>query len=397
MKQSLPSLAAATICGLAGTLGLAAVDGTPPIPAGLVPARSEVQFASPASPASPTLGAPSFDMPPARGPFLPPAREAPGLLGPHGIVPATHVEEQPAASAVGPPPPPPPAATLIADSIRRLSARRSITAKTRQGAKLFGRELVGSGSFAQGPTASRLVRYDLQLLMKNRAVTRLQVSDGQYLWIVDDVKGEQDIERIEVDRLVTAFQAEKASAADGAGAVEAAAVAAPRELALGGIARLMASLDKSFEFSAVVPSQLGNVAVYAVEGAWKPAILGRAMPDQFVKVSQGQGTYDTSALRGHIPNQVVVFLGVDDLFPYRIEYRRVQSGGREAASGSSSSTGSAGGTPAGAGPANYELLSYIDFFEVRFDVFFDPHLFTFSPGTRPYIDITESYLAKQKK
>jgi|GEM_PF-1496351 len=392
MKQSLPSLVAATICGLAGALSLATGDGAPPSPEGVDRGRPEFRVASPASNASPPLVAPSFDMPATRGPFLPPAREAPGLLGPHGIVPAAHAEEQPAASQAGPSTPPPPAATLMADAMRRLSARRSITAKTRQGAKLFGRELVGSGSFAQGPAASRLVRYDLQLLMKDRVVSRLQVSDGQYLWIVDDVKGEQDIERIEVDRLVTAFLS------GAAGAVEAEAVAAPRELALGGLSRLIASLDKSFEFSAVVPSQLGNVAVYGVEGAWKPAILGSAMPDQFVKVSQGQGTYDTSALRGHIPNQVVVFLGVDDLFPYRIEYRRVNFGRQEAAaSGSSSGTGTPAGTPASDGPATYEVLSYIDFFEVRFDVFFDPSLFTFSPGTRPYIDITESYLAKQKK
>jgi hypothetical protein len=55
------------------------------------------------------------------------------------------------------------------------------------------------------------------------------------------------------------------------------------------------------------------------------------------------------------------------------------------------------GAATGGGAAPYEVQAYIDFFEVRFDVLLDGSLFTFVPGARPYIDVTESYLAKQKK
>jgi hypothetical protein len=404
MKQSLPSLIAALICGLAGTLAWAGGDewgsagGLPmPIDAARSPLASRgAPLPLPASTAPSLLGGERTDMPaPSRPNYLPSnlttgAGSSP-IFGPQGIVPAAHAEEVPVETSPSPLPAPP---TLIADSIRSLSARRSISAKTRQGAKLFGRELVGSGTFAQGPSTSRLVRYDLQLMLKDRPVSRLQISDGQYLWIVDDLKGEADIERIDVDRLVSAAAAETAAAA-----------AAPqRDLALGGIGRLMASLEKSFEFTGIARSQLGNVPVYVIVGGWKPAILAKAMPDQFVKVSQGQGTYDTSALRGHIPNQVCVYVGADDLFPYRIEYRRISgeaaaaaAGGSSPVGGVSTATGQAGAGSSAGGTPPFEILAYIDFFEVRFDVLLDGTLFTFAPGTRPYIDVTESYLAKQRK
>ena len=94
---------------------------------------------------------------------------------------------------------------------------------------------------------------------------------------------------------------------------------------LGGLSRLLRGLDANFRFTT---AELGRVKqpvkylpVWKLEGGWRPAQLVRLLPQQKAAIEQGKPV-DTTRLPKHLPDRVVLLLGQEDLFPYRIEYRR---------------------------------------------------------------------------
>ena len=270
----------------------------------------------------------------------------------------------PAAQAAVPNP-----ADLVRRSAEWLARRRSIVAKVRHRARLFDREIIGSGEFAQGPVSSRLLRYDLRMQIGDRVVGRLQVSDGTHLWIVNHFKNEPDIERVDVDRVV---------AATGQGGGPAYAP----DPALGGLSHLLAKLRADFDFHSVFRSQLGDVPTYGLEGRWRAEALAKLLPAQAAAAATG-ASFDLSKLPAHVPDRVVLYLGVDDLFPYRVEYHRDAAAADEVPAETRAMSATA------------RPLLVLEFFEVRFDGPLEETLFLFSPGTRKFLDVTESYLAKR--
>ncbi|MBL9092622.1 MAG: hypothetical protein JNL96_15475 [Planctomycetaceae bacterium] len=264
---------------------------------------------------------------------------------------------------------------LFDAAVRRLGERRSVVAKVRHRAKLYGRELIGSGDYAQGPNHSRLLRYELRMQVNDRVVNQLQVCDGRYLWISRLIEVEPEIQRVEVDRVLAAF---------GQLGPGGAAAAAQNAIAVGGIGNLIESLQKDFSFQSVSPSQLGDVPVYALVGRWKSSALEK-LPMTSERPIGLDLPADAGGLRQHVPTHVVVYLGVDDLFPYRLEYRRSPEG---AAAGPEDAASSPGDDPS-------PRILVIEFFEVQFDVPLEERLFQFSPGSRRYTDITDLFTHKR--
>ena len=74
-----------------------------------------------------------------------------------------------------------------------------------------------------------------------------------------------------------------------------------------------------------------------------------------------------------LPQRVVLTLGHDDLFPYRMEYLR--DGRREAERSGAAST-----------------IATLEFFEVRLGGPIPPQRFVYQPGNRTVVDGTEAYL-----
>ena len=70
---------------------------------------------------------------------------------------------------------------LLINAADALGQRRSIVAKLRYHAVLYGRDVIGSGDYLQGPTSSRLVRYALRMQAGSREVDFLEVNDGSLL------------------------------------------------------------------------------------------------------------------------------------------------------------------------------------------------------------------------
>jgi hypothetical protein len=249
-------------------------------------------------------------------------------------------------------------ADLMSYAVTMLGRRRSVVAKIRHQGEIYGRAVIGSGDFVQGPASSRTVRYELRLQVGSRQVDFLEINDGLHLWRRSQYEKEPVIERIDVERILADEQKARGGPATDPTAL----------LSLGGLGRLLSTLVSDYDFSqALPPSNLGDVPVHGIVGRLRREALER------YKVKSG------AALRPHVPDVVVVYLGQDDLFPYRIEFRRSASG-----------AGEGGGT-------TDERLLRLEFFEVQLDVPVDASKFTFRAEHLQFVDITDRVLAEREK
>jgi hypothetical protein len=114
---------------------------------------------------------------------------------------------------------------------------------------------------------------------------------------------------------------------------------------------------------------LGSLSVRVLVGKWIPERLALLMPDQVEAMQAGQPA-DLSRLPDHVPEQALIYLGRDDLFPYRIEYRRASTGENAP-----------------------RALMVVELYEVQVNSAVDPLQFVYNPGTARYADETDAYLS----
>ncbi|HJT31562.1 MAG TPA: hypothetical protein VJ783_05880 [Pirellulales bacterium] len=254
---------------------------------------------------------------------------------------------------------------LLVRAGEALARRKSVSANLSQTVRLYGQELLGRGSYLQGPVASRWLLLDLTIKMKESedAVVQ-QRCDGETLWTLRSVDALPTLTRVDVQRVIEGRAAQPGAAVPVIG--------------VGGLAELLLALERSFEFDAVHEAKLTRpsetLAVYALSGRWRPAMLARWLPEQKAAIEAGQPA-DLTKLPPMLPDRVFVLLGRDDLFLYRVEYVREASGkGRKSD-----------------GP-----FVSLNLGDVVFDEPVDRRQFVFERGTLPAIDQTEAYLAREQ-
>lgn len=246
----------------------------------------------------------------------------------------------------------PQAQRLLRQAIAALQHRPSIQAKVRQRAEAFGFSLVGSGSYLQGDPARMLSRWEMQLETEGDVLSWLQVCDGQTLWTYYRGLQSSRLTRVDVQAVQSAWQGDRRRS-------DAVGLAAPP---LGGLAQWLDTLRCHFNFHQVDRHRLGNVPVAVLRGTWSPAALQRLLPRQREHL-QGGGIPDWDRLPPQLPDRVDLYLGEDDLFPYRVAYYR--------------------GSDPSAPP-----VAVVEFFEVRFNAPIEAERFAYSPGQRKAEDET---------
>jgi hypothetical protein len=221
--------------------------------------------------------------------------------------------------------------------------------------------VVAAGEYVQlGAGAQKLLRLDLKIPIGSKIGTVQEIRGRDYLWLIRDLPPDlPQLERVGLRKArIEITKAEEAGRMT------------PLEgwMLLGGLSRLLASLDKKFEFDAPRPATHSGVPVLLVRGRWKQASLARLT---------GKERADVPA---QLPHEVELALGEPGqdppLFPYRIEYLRHAAEGEKQAGGR--------GTP----------LTVIEFFEVRQPSNLEPQQFEFDPEERESDDVTISYLRK---
>jgi len=202
--------------------------------------------------------------------------------------------------------------------VKAIDARSSVSAEILQEVALFEKRLVGSGQYweqRRGPI--RLIRLELRIQLGEQTSSLVQVCDGKYLWTSRKLHGDAELTSIDVAKASRGLK----QAAEG-----------PRKgkmgvlPGLGGLPKVLRGLHGAFDFTVAEPGRWGQEkrAVWRLRGQWKPPRLIEMLPDQRQAIESGNPP-DLSKLPSHVPDHVVLLLGQDDLFPYRIEYRRTTS------------------------------------------------------------------------
>ena len=143
---------------------------------------------------------------------------------------------------------------------------------------------------------------------------------------------------------------------------------------LGGLSKLLRGLDANFRFTSVEHGRFRQVPVWKIEGGWQTARLIEMLPKQKDAIEHGKPP-DLKRLPQYVPDRVVLLLGQENLFPYRIEYCRAA----EKKDGSAEAD-------------DTQAIVTMDLYEVSFDAPIDPQRFFYNPGNMRSTDQTKSFI-----
>ena len=259
-----------------------------------------------------------------------------------------------------------PGETLLRNAVQELARHTTVAAKLRQQINLFGHQIIGSGTYLQqGRGVDLRLRMDLKLTVSERLASLQQVSDGKSFWVRSDgLEPSSRTTCVDLDRVRHAIQRKELAGA----------AAAPGGISIGGLPRLLESIDGAFRFGTVAEQRLDRLAVWRIEGTWERAKLAELLPAQAERLKTA-GAPDLSKLPEHLPDCVRLLLGKDDLFPYRIEYLRTRAS-----------------EPGAGGPTDRKLLVLMELFEVQTNLSIDPRNFVYRPAK--FVDATGEFLKK---
>ncbi len=258
---------------------------------------------------------------------------------------------------------------LLIDAGRALSRHGTIEAKIRQRINLLGHELIGSGAYYQQGSGDGLhLRLELRIQVADHSTSLLQVHDGRYLWIYRQQKDKTHLSRVDVAQIRKA-RAKRTS-------VYTAVAPGGTSLALGGLPALLDGLSNNFDFYRVEQREIGKLPVRVVRGRWRRDKLASLLEDQKDKILAG-GTADLRKLPAQLPQEVVLYLGRDDLFPYLIEYRRFDHRKKSKTN-----------------IKTWKTIVAMEFSSIRLGAPISARQFQYEPGDLEVTDLTERYLKK---
>lgn len=259
---------------------------------------------------------------------------------------------------------------LVAQAAVAITRHATVSAKIRQRIELFNQQMVGSGTYLQGAWQKQLFRLELRIHVSDQVSTLRQVSDGERLWIYRELLDKRSLERIDLAQV-------RKSAAGAVSDAKQANIAG--WLGSAGLPGLLDGLAQNFHFSEREDTVLGTVATIKLTGEWKPEVLANMLPSQKDDIATGKEP-DLRKLADQLPDQVVLWLGRDDLVPYRIDFRRRYPAAHTHIEA--------------IWPKRATTLVTMEFFEVRLNAPIDPATFTYSPGSVKPIEATENYLKR---
>ena len=245
---------------------------------------------------------------------------------------------------------------MLADTIRSVSSKKSIAARIRHRVDLFDRHLVGSGTYRQLRIGDDvLLRYELAIPIGDQVTSLQQICDSRFLWIRRSMPDparpgnlRSVIDRIDLTKRTVAseFQPRFSTA-----------------MGRGGLPQLMEVLSSSFRFVEVSRGELHETPVWISEGFLRRESTGPNAESERIR-----------RLTPQMPDAVRLTVGMEDLFPYQIQYRRTVKGETDESA-----------------PSSRPLLT-MEFFEVQLNVDLDVALFDYRSGDLDVTDQSRNYL-----
>jgi hypothetical protein len=285
---------------------------------------------------------------------------------------------------------------LLLQAIAQLERRESAAARLQFRASVGGQSLSGAGSYWQQGSGDAL-RVRLELRVTGQT-SLLQVSNGRFLWIDRQLATGRTVNRLDLRRI----RADAARAAAKLDELQPGQASwSPNRPGLtayyGGLPKLLSAMSESFPFprpqmmrfqvASADGTQQANLPVFAVVGHWKRSQLARILPTLGESASDEELHRQLALLPPRLPQEVLLLLGQADLFPYRIEYRKLVQPSPAAASGA---------------PTPYQLstepMVLVEFSDVSFDVPIGPGQFDYAPPSDArWDDLTAEHLDKIRR
>ncbi len=289
---------------------------------------------------------------------------------------------------------------LLVQAATVLERRKSVSARLRHQVFLGADQLYGVGSYRQQGSGADL-RVCLELQIAGQQSSLRQVSNSRFLWIDRQLPTGRNVSRIDLRQL----RSDPVLSVAGANELEPgnATWSSMRPELIGhsgGLPSLLAALADNFSFlppqamrlAAQSPAdpQSASIPVFAVVGHWKHdkllAMLGRSA-ELPAEARDPDAINDRRSMLNSLPNrvpqEVLLLVGQADLFPYRIEYRRLETplvAARDAP------------------PIPYQLsanpLVVLELTDIAFDVPIAAGQFDYSPGDAQWVDQTTATLER---
>jgi hypothetical protein len=286
---------------------------------------------------------------------------------------------------------------LLMQAIGRLETHRSVAARLRHQVAIGKDQLFGVGSYWQQGSGENLrVRMELQIAGQDASL--LQVSNSRFVWVDRRLSTGRTVTRIDLRQL----RADPVLSASNLVSIkpgEASWSPIQPELTAhsGGLPSLLAALSENFAFLppqamrlAVAPplaSQPMNIPVFAVVGHWKPDKLSMIHSSTTSEPSVDGTVHDlVETLPARLPQEVLLLVGQTDLFPYRVEYRHLETA-LPATADKSQSPFQLSANP----------IAVLELSDVAYDVPIEGGQFDYSPRDVESIDQTAKLIERLRK
>jgi hypothetical protein len=274
---------------------------------------------------------------------------------------------------------------LIVQAAVQLERRRSVTARLNHQFFRNGQKVSGRGGYWQQGSGEDL-RVRLELHISDQDASLLQVSNSPFLWLDRRLPTGRTVTRVDL-RQLRADPILAAASFDDIHPGEASWASAHSELTAqcGGLPRLLSGLGESFSFMPPQAMRLKpsadspplSIPFFAVVGHWKQEKLAALL--------ENCGT-EAVTVPDRLPQEVLVLFGQTDLFPYRIEYRGLETPQLP--------------TP-NATPAPYQLSSnpmvVLELSDVAFDVPIAAGQFDYNSREVDWVDQTAAVLERLRR
>lgn len=201
-------------------------------------------------------------------------------------------------------------ATVVKNAVQKIAQHLTISSRLRVRTDLMGQPLVGSGEYAQlRSSAGLLLRMELAIQAGQQATSVKQISDGRDLWEHWRIGKTERLNHVDLDAVNDAVTKAPAGSAVGASS----------SLASGGLPKMLAQIGDNFDFGRieVKSGRIEEIPVWFVNGVWKGERLAKAAPGA---VEGSKIVYEKLPI--HLPHQVELVIGQQNLFPYRVTYLR---------------------------------------------------------------------------
>jgi hypothetical protein len=285
---------------------------------------------------------------------------------------------------------------LLVQAVNQLEQHSSVTARMRHQATVGGVDLYGVGNYWQQGSGDTL-RVRMELQVAGQDATLLQVSNRGILWIDQRLPSGRSVTRVNLrqlraDPVLSAGELESIQPGEASWSPMRSELTAHS----GGLSSLLASLGERFSFLppqamrlALAPplaEQATNIPVFAMVGHWRPEKLAELTGKSQESNDKSREPESARKSSERLPQEVLLLLGQRDLFPYRIEYRRLETPRAANADGTTVSY-----------QLSAEPVVVLELSDVTFDVPIDGGQFDFNPKDVNWVDQTAKLLERLRK